>query len=58
MPDFSGAVIHSAKLPEGKRNAFSPSVTLAGGSSKEKFMENVKFIDDLKITASYANPAS
>lgn len=53
--DFSGAVIHSAKLPEGKRNAFSPSVTLGWRISKEKFMENVKFIDDLKITASYAN---
>lgn len=53
--DFSGAMIHSAKLPEGKRNALSPSVTLGWRISKEKFMENVDFIDDLKITASYAN---
>ena len=52
--DFSGAVIHSAKLPEGKRNAFSPSVTLGWRLSKEKFMKNVAFVDDLKLTASYA----
>lgn len=52
--DFSGAVVHSAKLPEGNRNAFSPSVTLGWRLSKEKFMNNVSFIDDLKITASYA----
>lgn len=31
--DFSGAVIHSAKLPEGKRNAFRQSLW-AGGSAK------------------------
>ena len=53
--DFSGAVVHSAKLPEGNRNAFSPSVTLGWRLSKEKFMKNVDFVDDLKITASYAN---
>lgn len=52
--DFNGAVIHSAKLPEGKRNAFSPAVTLGWRISKEKFMENVDFINDLKVTASYA----
>lgn len=53
--DFSGALVHSAKLPEGNRNAFSPSVTLGWRLSKEKFMKNVDFVDDLKITASYAN---
>lgn len=53
--DFSGAVIHSAKLPEGRRNAFSPSVTLGWRISNEDFFKNnVKFVDDLKITASYA----
>ena len=52
--DFSGALVHSAKLPEGNRNAFSPSVTLGWRLSKEKFMETVGFVDDLKITASYA----
>ena len=52
--DFSGALVHSAKLPEGNRNAFSPSVNLGWRLSKEKFMESVGFVDDLKITASYA----
>lgn len=53
--DFSGAVVHSAKLPAGNRNAFSPSFTLGWRLSKEKFMKDVKFVDDLKLTASYAN---
>ena len=52
--DFSGALVHSAKLPEGNRNAFSPSVTLGWRLSKERFMKNVDFVDDLKVTASYA----
>ena len=52
--DFSGALVHSAKLPEANRKAFSPSVTLGWRLSKEKFMENVDFVDDLKVTASYA----
>lgn len=53
--DFSGAVVHSAKLPEGNRTAFSPSVSLGWRLSKEKFMRNVDFVDDLKLTTSYAN---
>lgn len=53
--DFSGAYIHSAKLPEGNRNAFSPSVSVAWRLSREKFLCNAGFIDDLKISASYAN---
>ena len=53
--DFSGAVIHSAKMQEGNRNAFSPSVTLGWRLSKENFLaDNVDWIDDLMITASYA----
>ncbi len=52
--DFSGAMVHSAKLPEGKRDAFSPSVTLGWRLSKENFMSGVDFVDDLKLTASYA----
>lgn len=54
--DFSGALVHSAKLPENNRNAFSPSVTLGWRISREDFFkENVSWIDDLKITASYAD---
>jgi hypothetical protein len=50
--DFSGALIHSAKLPEGNRQAFSPTVSLGWRISKEKFMEHTPVVDDLKITAS------
>ncbi|MBC5605209.1 SusC/RagA family TonB-linked outer membrane protein [Bacteroides difficilis] len=54
--DFTGAVVHSAKLPEGKRNAFSPTFTLGWRISDESFFkDNVSFIDNLKLTASYAN---
>lgn len=54
--DFSGAVVHSAKLPEGNRNAFSPSVTLGWRISNEDFFkDNVSWVNDLKLTASYAN---
>ena len=54
--DFTGSVIHSAKLAEGNRNAFSPTVTLGWRLSKENFIvDNVDWIDDLMITASYAN---
>lgn len=52
---FSGAVVHSAKLPKKNRNAFSPSVTLGWRLSREDFMKNVSWIDDLMVTASYAN---
>lgn len=53
--DFSGALVHSAKLPEGNRNAFSPSATLAWRISNEDFFkENVSWINDLKLSASYA----
>ena len=53
--DFSGALIHSAKLPSKNRQAFSPSVTAGWRISEEDFFkENVSFMDDLKFTASYA----
>lgn len=52
--DFSGSFIHSAKLPEDNRQAFSPSVTVGWRLSQEKFMESAGFVDDLKVTASYA----
>ncbi|PWG81310.1 SusC/RagA family TonB-linked outer membrane protein [Pararcticibacter amylolyticus] len=54
--DFSAALIHSAKLPPGKRNALSPAVTLGWRVSDEEFFKNtVSFVDNLKITASYAS---
>lgn len=49
--DFSAAMPYSAKLPEGKRVAFSPTVTLGWNLAKEKFMENSIF-DNLMFTVS------
>lgn len=49
--DFSGAVIHSAKLPEGNRTAFSPTVSLGWRLSNEPFMRSVRGVDDLRLTA-------
>lgn len=54
--DFTGAAVHSAKLPEGNRTAFSPTVSLGWRISNEDFFrDNVSFVDALKLTASYAN---
>ena len=51
--DAAVAVPWSAKLPEGNRAGFSPSVTLGWNIAKEKFMEGSIF-DDLKLSASYS----
>jgi len=48
------AGVHSARLPEGKREALSHSFTLGWNIAKEKFMKNT-FVDDLLISASYSN---
>ncbi|SIT34395.1 TonB-linked outer membrane protein, SusC/RagA family [Filimonas lacunae] len=54
--DFSAAVVHSAKMPPGKRNALSPTVTVGWRISDEAFFKNkVTFVDNLKLNASYAN---
>jgi TonB-linked SusC/RagA family outer membrane protein len=53
--DFSAAAIHSAKLPEGKREAISPSLTLGWNLSKENFLANSSFVDDLVLSASASN---
>ncbi|GAA0552742.1 SusC/RagA family TonB-linked outer membrane protein [Chitinophaga japonensis] len=50
--DFSGAIIHSARLPEGNRQAFSPTLSLAWRLSEEPFLSNVAAVDELKLTAS------
>ena len=49
--DFSGAYIHSIKLPEGNRGGFSPTGGLAYIISEEDFMDNIGFIDFLKLKA-------
>ena len=51
--DFSAAAIHSAKLAEGHREAISPTVTAAWRLSKENFLKDVSWIDDLKLNASW-----
>lgn len=54
--DFTGALVHSAKLPAANRTAFSPTVTIGWRISNEDFFKNnVNFVDDLKLTATYAN---
>jgi len=52
--DFSGAIVHSSKLPEGNRNGFSPTATLGWRLSDENFLKDVSFVNNLKLTASYA----
>ncbi|NDV81615.1 SusC/RagA family TonB-linked outer membrane protein [Bacteroides sp. 51] len=52
--DFTGALVHSAKLPSKNRTAFSPTFTVGWRLSNEDFFkDNVSFVDDLKLTASY-----
>jgi TonB-linked SusC/RagA family outer membrane protein len=53
--DLSTALIHSAQLPEGNRNAISPSATLGWRISENDFFRNnVAFVDNLKLTTSYS----
>lgn len=50
--DFTGALIHSARLPEHNRKAFSPTLSLGWRLSEEQFLRNNDAIDDLRLTAS------
>lgn len=50
--DFGAAEVHSAKLAEGHRNAFSPSLTLGWKLNKEGFLANSSVVDDLTLSAS------
>ncbi|WP_321479794.1 SusC/RagA family TonB-linked outer membrane protein [uncultured Bacteroides sp.] len=50
--DFSSAVIHSAKLAAGHRNALSPSLTLAWRLAKEGFLADSPVVDDLMLSVS------
>lgn len=52
--DVSVAAVHSARLPEGHRGAFSPSFTIGWNLAKENFLKD-SFVDDLLISASYSN---
>lgn len=50
--DFTGNILHSAKLPEGNRQAISPTIALGWRISQEDFLANSNTINNLKITAS------
>ena len=50
--DFSGALMHSARLPEGNRQNFSPTVSLGWRLSQENFLANSSVVNELKLTAS------
>lgn len=53
--DFSSALVHSAKLPPGKRSGLSTAFTLGWRISNEDFFkENLSFINNLKLTTSYS----
>ena len=52
--DVSLAGVHSARLPEGNREAISYSFTLGWNLAKEKFLED-SFVDDLLLSASYSD---
>jgi TonB-linked SusC/RagA family outer membrane protein len=52
--DFTSAMVHSAKLPEGLREKFSPTATLGWRISDEDFFKDkVSFVDNLKLTSSF-----
>ena len=50
--EFSGALVHSAKLPPSNRQAFSPTMTLGWRLSEEAFMSSSSVVDDLRISFS------
>lgn len=50
--DLSAAVVHSAKLAPGHRQAFSPTLSLAWRISKEDFLADSSVVDDLKLNVS------
>ncbi|MCR5696745.1 MAG: SusC/RagA family TonB-linked outer membrane protein [Marinilabiliaceae bacterium] len=55
--DFTGTVAHTAKLAEGHRNAFSPSVTLGWNIAKESFLEG-SALNDLMLSVSASDIAN
>lgn len=52
--DVAVAGVHSARLPEGNREALSPSFTIGWNIAKENFMKGSR-VDDLLLSASYSN---
>ena len=52
--DVTMAGVHSARLPEGHREAISPSFTIGWNIAKENFLKD-SFVDDLLISANYSD---
>ncbi|MCF0198773.1 MAG: SusC/RagA family TonB-linked outer membrane protein [Bacteroidaceae bacterium] len=53
--NFSGAEVHSARLPEGNRNKFSPSVSVGWRLGNEKFIKDKDgLVNDLMLSAAYS----
>lgn len=50
--DFGAALIHSAKLAEGHRQALSPSLTLGWRLSEEGFLRDSPVVDDFMLSVS------
>jgi TonB-linked SusC/RagA family outer membrane protein len=53
--EFNGAALQSSKFAEGHRVGISPSLTLGWYLSKEGFLANSSFVDDLVLSASASN---
>ena len=51
--DLAANAVHSARLAQGHREALSPSATLGWRLTGEDFMKDVKWVDDLRLTAGY-----
>jgi len=51
--DLGLNAVHSAKLPDGHRQALSPSLALGWRLDKEAFLADVAWLDNLKLTAAY-----
>lgn len=52
MVEFNGALVHSAKMPEANRRAFSPTVSLGWRISNEDFMASSLVVDNLRLSVS------
>lgn len=50
--EFTGALVHSPKLAEGNRTAFSPAGSIGWVISEESFLKGASFLDNLTLTAS------
>ncbi|WP_373522656.1 SusC/RagA family TonB-linked outer membrane protein, partial [Aquiflexum sp.] len=50
--EFSGAMVHSAMLAPGNRQAFSPTASLGWRLSEEEFLASSSVVDDLMLSVS------